>query len=201
VRAAGGVCIADEVQTGLGRMGTSFWAFEDQGVVPDIVVMGKPLGNGHPIAAVATTRAIAQAFDNGMEFFSTFGGNTVSCAVGIAVLDVVRDEGLQEHARLVGDHMGARLRALAAKYPIVGDVRGSGLFWGVELVRDRETLEPAGAEASFVANRMRERGVLLGTDGPYHNVVKIRPPMPFTADDADLLADELELAIGKIPGR
>jgi len=201
VRAAGGVCIADEVQTGLGRMGTSFWAFENQSVVPDIVVMGKPLGNGHPIAAVATTRAIAQAFDNGMEFFSTFGGNTVSCAVGIAVLDVVRDEGLQEHARTVGDHLGARLRALAERHPIVGDVRGSGLFWGVELVRDRATLEPAGAEASFVANRMRERGVLLGTDGPFHNVVKIRPPMPFTAADADLLADELEAAIGKIPSR
>ncbi|MBK5189070.1 MAG: aminotransferase class III-fold pyridoxal phosphate-dependent enzyme, partial [Gemmatimonadaceae bacterium] len=116
VRAAGGVCIADEVQTGLGRMGTSFWAFEAQGVVPDIVVMGKPLGNGHPIAAVATTRAIADAFDNGMEFFSTFGGNTVSCAVGIAVLDVVRDERLQEHARAVGERMGARLRALVDRY-------------------------------------------------------------------------------------
>jgi 4-aminobutyrate aminotransferase-like enzyme/Ser/Thr protein kinase RdoA (MazF antagonist) len=199
VRAAGGVCIADEVQTGLGRMGTSFWAFEDQGVVPDIVVMGKPLGNGHPIAAVATTRAIASAFDNGMEFFSTFGGNTVSCAVGIAVLDVVRDERLQEHALAVGDAMGSRLRALVEKYPIVGDVRGSGLFWGVELVRDRESLEPAGAEASFVANRMRERGILLGTDGPFHNVVKIRPPMPFTAADGDLLVGELEAAIRQLP--
>ncbi|HEY2898748.1 MAG TPA: aminotransferase class III-fold pyridoxal phosphate-dependent enzyme, partial [Gemmatimonadaceae bacterium] len=199
VRAAGGVCIADEVQTGLGRMGTSFWAFEDQGVVPDIVVMGKPLGNGHPLAAVVTTRAIADAFDNGMEFFSTFGGNTVSCAVGIAVLDVVRDERLQEHARAVGDSMGAGLRALVDRFPIVGDVRGSGLFWGVELVRDRETLEPAGAEASFVANRMRERGILLGTDGPYHNVVKIRPPMPFTAADGHSLLGELETALGQLP--
>ena len=124
-----------------------------------------------------------------MEFFSTFGGNTVSCAVGLAVLDVVRDEGLQEHARTVGEQMGARLRALVDEYPIVGDVRGSGLFWGVELVRDRETLEPAGAEASFVANRMRERGILLGTDGPYHNVVKIRPPMPFTAADGHSLLE------------
>jgi 4-aminobutyrate aminotransferase-like enzyme/Ser/Thr protein kinase RdoA (MazF antagonist) len=201
VRAAGGVCIADEVQTGLGRMGTSFWAFEDQRVVPDIVVMGKPLGNGHPIAAVATTRAIADAFDNGMEFFSTFGGNTVSCAVGIAVLDVVRDEKLQEHALAVGERMGAGLRALGDRYEIVGDVRGSGLFWGVELVRDRESLEPAGAEASFVANRMRERGILLGTDGPHHNVVKIRPPMPFTAADGDLLVDELEAAFRQLPPR
>ena len=201
VRAAGGVCIADEVQTGLGRMGTSCWAFEDQGVVPDMVVMGKPLGNGHPIAAVATTRAIADAFDNGMEFFSTFGGNTVSCAVGIAVLDVVRDEQLQAHALEVGERMGARLRALAEHHAIVGDVRGSGLFWGVELVRDRETLEPAGAEASFVANRMRERGILLGTDGPHHNVVKIRPPMPFTAEDGEVLVSELERALRQLPER
>ena len=146
---AADVCIADEVQTGLGRMGTSFWAFEDQRVVPDIVVMGKPLGNGHPIGAVATTRAIADAFDNGMEFFSTFGGNTVSCAIGIAVLDVVRDEGLQEHARVVGDHLLVAATALIDRYAIVGDVRGSGLFLGVELVRDRETLEPAGEEASL----------------------------------------------------
>jgi 4-aminobutyrate aminotransferase-like enzyme len=199
VRGAGGVCIADEVQTGLGRMGTSFWAFEEQGVVPDIVVMGKPLGNGHPLAALVTTRAIASAFDNGMEFFSTFGGNTVSCAVGIAVLDVVRDERLQEHARTVGEQMGARLRALTGEFPIVGDVRGSGLFWGVELVRDRATLEPAGAEASFIANRMRERGVLLGTDGPHHNVIKIRPPMPFTAADGQLLLNELETALRLLP--
>jgi 4-aminobutyrate aminotransferase-like enzyme len=199
VRRAGGVCIADEVQTGLGRMGTSFWAFEDQHVVPDIVVMGKPLGNGHPIGAVATTRAIARAFDNGMEFFSTFGGNTVSCAVGIAVLDVVRDERLQQHAREVGAELVTKLRSLGERYPIVGDVRGSGLFLGVELVRDQETLEPAGTEASFVANRMRERGILLGTDGPYHNVVKIRPPMPFASSDAELLVDALEQSLAELP--
>ncbi len=187
IRAAGGVCIADEVQTGLGRMGTHFWAFEAQGVVPDIVVMGKPLGNGHPMAAVVTTRDIADAFDNGMEYFSTFGGNNVSCAVGLAVLDVLRDEQLQSHALRVGEHLLSRLRALGERYSIIGDVRGTGLFLGVELVRNRETLEPAGTEASFVANRMREMGILLGTDGPYHNVVKIRPPMPFNDDDADVL--------------
>jgi 4-aminobutyrate aminotransferase-like enzyme/Ser/Thr protein kinase RdoA (MazF antagonist) len=198
VRNAGGVCIADEVQTGLGRMGTSFWAFEDQGVVPDIVVMGKPLGNGHPIGAVATTRAIANAFDNGMEFFSTFGGNTVSCAIGIAVLDVVREERLQEHARRVGDQLLTDLRALAERFPIIGDVRGSGLFLGVELVRDRTKLEPAMTEASFVVNRMRERGVLIGTDGPHHNVLKVRPPMPFGLDDAKLLLEALEAALGEI---
>jgi 4-aminobutyrate aminotransferase-like enzyme/Ser/Thr protein kinase RdoA (MazF antagonist) len=200
VRNAGGVCIADEVQTGLGRMGTSFWAFEDQRVVPDIVVMGKPLGNGHPIGAVATTRAIAEAFDNGMEYFSTFGGNTVSCAVGIAVLDVLRDEGLMEHARGVGEQMLAGLASLKERHPIIGDVRGSGLFLGVELVRDRETREPAGDEAGFVANRMRERGVLLGTDGPFHNVVKIRPPMPFETADAEVLIEQLNFALGELPG-
>jgi 4-aminobutyrate aminotransferase-like enzyme len=156
IRSAGGLCIADEVQTGLGRMGTSYWAFEDQHVVPDIVVMGKPLGNGHPIGAVATTRSVAEAFDNGMEFFSTFGGNTVSCAAGIAVLDVVRDEGLQEHARKVGERLLAGLAPMAEHHPLVGDVRGSGLFLGVELVRDQTTLEPADAEASFVVNRMRD---------------------------------------------
>ncbi len=192
VRAAGGVCIADEVQTGLGRMGTHFWAFEAHGVVPDIVVMGKPLGNGHPLAAVVTTRAIADAFDTGMEYFSTFGGNTVSCAVGLAVLDVMRDEALQAHALRVGDHLLHALRALGDQFPLVGDVRGSGLFLGVELVRDRETREPGAAEASYVANRMRERGILLGTDGPYHNVVKIRPPMPFDEDDARVLVTCLE---------
>ena len=198
VRAAGGVCIADEVQTGLGRMGTSFWAFEDQDVVPDVVVMGKPLGNGHPLGAVVTTPEIAAAFDNGMEYFSTFGGNTVSCAVGIAVLDVLRDEGLQAHALRVGSRMLAGLRRLVERHALVGDVRGSGLFLGVELVRDRATLEPAGAEASYVANRLREIGILLGTDGPFHNVVKIRPPMPFDDGDADLLIEALDRVLTEL---
>jgi 4-aminobutyrate aminotransferase-like enzyme len=197
VREAGGVCIADEVQTGLGRIGTHCWAFEAHGVVPDIVVLGKPLGNGHPLAAVITTHAIARAFDGGMEFFSTFGGNNVSCAAGIAVLDVLRDEDLQGHALRVGTRMLAALRPLAARYAIVGDVRGSGLFLGVELVRDRETLEPAGAEASFIVNRMREAGVLIGTDGPFHNVLKIRPPMPFTDQDADHLVAVLDRVLAR----
>jgi 4-aminobutyrate aminotransferase-like enzyme/murein DD-endopeptidase MepM/ murein hydrolase activator NlpD len=200
VRAAGGVTIADEVQTGLGRLGTSFWAFEDQGVVPDIVVMGKPLGNGHPIGAVVTTSEIAASFDNGMEFFSTFGGNTVSCAIGLSVLDVLRDEQLQSHALRIGRRMLAGLRPFVDRHPIVGDVRGSGLFLGVELVRDRATLEPAGSEASYVANRVRELGILLGTDGPYHNVVKIRPPMPFNAEDADLLVGALDRVLGDLAG-
>ncbi|MCL4832746.1 MAG: aminotransferase class III-fold pyridoxal phosphate-dependent enzyme [Caldilineaceae bacterium] len=198
VRAAGGICIADEVQTGYGRIGTRFYAFEAQGVVPDVVVLGKPIGNGHPLAALITTAEIAASFDNGMEFFSTFGGNPVSCAVGLAVLDVVTEEGLQEHARRVGEHLLAGLRPFAQRFPLVGDVRGSGLFLGVELVRDRETLEPAPAEASYVANRMREEGILLGTDGPLHNVVKIRPPMPFGFGDADRLVETFERILDEL---
>ncbi len=192
VRAGGGLCIADEVQTGLGRIGTHFWAFEAHGVVPDIVVMGKPLGNGHPLATVVTTPDIAASFDNGMEFFSTFGGNPVSCAVGLAVLDVVADEQLQAHALRVGQRLLDRLAPMAERFEIVGDVRGSGLFLGVELVHDRDSREPAGREADYVVNRMRELGILLGTDGPHHNVLKIRPPMPFSELDADLLVATLE---------
>ena len=207
IREAGGLCIADEVQTGLGRLGTHLWAFEAQDVVPDIVVLGTPVGNGHPIGAVVTTREIADSFANGMEFFSTFGGNTVSCAIGLAVLDVLRDEGLQAHADRVGREMLAALRPLCERYPIVGDVRGSGLFLGVELVRDRGTLEPAGAEAAYLADRMREEGILLGTDGPDHNVIKIRPPMPFATADGDrlvevlerIVADELRPGLGRSP--
>jgi len=191
VRNAGGVCIADEVQTAYGRIGSHFYGFQQQGVVPEIVVLGKPIGNGHPIGAVVTTDAIAASFDNGMEFFSTFGGNTVSCAIGLTVLDVVEDEQLQAHAERVGSHLLAELRPLVDRSPLVGDVRGSGLFIGVELVRNRETLEPATTEASDVVNRLRDEGILIGTDGPHHNVLKIRPPMPFTIDDANLVASTL----------
>lgn len=198
VRAAGGVCIADEVQTGFGRVGTHFWGFETQGVVPDVVVLGKPAGNGHPLAAVVTTPAIAASFDNGMEFFSTFGGNPVSCAAGLAVLDVIEEEGLQAHAVRVGERMLAGLRPLVDRHPLAGDVRGSGLFLGVELVRDRGTLEPAGEEAAYVANRLREHRILLGTDGPFHNVVKIRPPMPFDEANADFLVATLESVLAEL---
>lgn len=189
VRGAGGVCIADEVQTGYGRIGTHFWAFEKYGVVPDIVVLGKPIGNGHPIGAVITTRAIAGSFDNGMEFFSTFGGNNVSCAIGLQVLKVVQEENLQAHALNVGERLLKGLRELQQRHEIIGDVRGSGLFLGVELVRDRI---PATREAARIVNQLRERGILLGTDGPHHNVIKIRPPMPFSEADADLLLTTFE---------
>ena len=182
VRGAGGVCIADEVQTGFGRTGTHFYAFEKYGVVPDIVVFGKPIGNGHPIGAVITTRAIADSFNNGMEFFSTFGGNNVSCAIGLKVLEVVQEESLQAHALRVGDHMLTRLHALHPRHEVIREIRGSGFFLGVELTEN----------ASAVVNQMRERGILMGTEGPLNNVIKIRPPMPFSTEDADQLVETLD---------
>jgi 4-aminobutyrate aminotransferase-like enzyme len=165
-------------------------------VVPDVVVLGKPMGNGFPLAAVVTTPAIAASFDNGMEFFSTFGGNPVACAAGLAVLDVLEEEKLPERAARVGRHLQARLAELAARFPLIGDVRGRGLFLGIDLVRDRATRQPASEAAAHVANRLRERGVLTGTDGPHGNVLKLRPPLVITERDADLfvsvLADILE---------
>lgn len=181
VRATGGVCIADEVQTGFGRTGTHFWAFETHGVVPDVVTMGKPIGNGHPLGAVVTTREIADAFNNGMEYFNTFGGNPVSCAIGLAVLDVIEREGLQERARAVGDVLTRGLKSIG--HAAVRDVRGSGLFLGVELVD--------GEFAKFVVNRMCDRGFLMSSDGPLHNVLKIKPPMVFSMDDAQRLVAAL----------
>jgi len=187
VRAAGGICIADEVQTGFGRVGTHFWGFQTQGVVPDIVTMGKPAGNGHPLAIVVTTPEIADRFANGMEYFNTFGGNPVSCAIGLAVLDVIEQEGLQKNARVTGNYLLEKLRTLQASHELLGDVRGLGLYIGAELVLDRQTMEPAGDHASYVANRMRDYGVLISTDGPFHNVLKIKPPILFSQADADHL--------------
>jgi 4-aminobutyrate aminotransferase-like enzyme/Ser/Thr protein kinase RdoA (MazF antagonist) len=196
-RAAGVVCIADEVQVAFGRLGTHFWGFETQGVVPDIVVMGKPIGNGFPLAAVVTSRAIAESFANGMEFFSTFGGNPVACAAGLAVLDVLRDEDLQENALRVGDELVAALRDVQGCHPLIGDVRGSGLFLGLDLVKDRQTREPARNQASYVVNRLRENGILTGTDGPHHNVIKLRPPLVFSSADAELFVRTLESVLGE----
>ncbi|MCP5047511.1 MAG: aminotransferase class III-fold pyridoxal phosphate-dependent enzyme [bacterium] len=183
-RASGAVCIADEVQIGFGRVGSHMWGFETQGVIPDIVTMGKPMGNGHPLAAVVTTPGIADAFNNGMEYFNSFGGTPVSCAIGLAVLEVIRSEGLQEHALTVGEYMKTGLRDLMAKYPLIGDVRGLGLFIGIELVTDGETLSPARKEAEFIAGRMKEEGILVSIDGPLHNVIKIKPPLVFNRADA-----------------
>jgi 4-aminobutyrate aminotransferase-like enzyme len=195
VRARGAVCIADEVQVGFGRLGVDFWGFATQGVVPDIVTLGKPIGNGHPLAAVVTTPELAASFDNGMEYFNTFGGNPVSCAVGMTVLEVIEREQLQENALRVGSHLKAGLESLKNRHGWIGDVRGLGLFIGVEMVRSRETLEPAAEEASYAVERMKEVGVLTSTDGPHHNVIKIKPPLVFTESDADTLVAALERAL------
>src|SRR5258707_2130340 len=201
VRAEGAVCIADEVQVGFGRLGTHFWGFETQGVVPDIAVFGKPMGNAFPLAGVVTTREIAASFANGMEFFSTFGGNPVACAAGLAVLDVLRDENLQQNALTVGTQWIHDLRELQAKHPLIGDVRGLGLFLGIDLVTDRETRAPAPRQASYVVNRLREEGILTGTDGPHHNVIKLRPPLFFTAADAGRFTSTLANIFGEPAAR
>jgi 4-aminobutyrate aminotransferase-like enzyme len=195
VRAAGGLCIADEVQTGCGRMGSHFWAFETQGVIPDIVTIGKPIGNGHPLGVVVTTRAIADAFANGMEYFNTFGGNPVSCAIGSAVLDVIQEEKLQEGAFQIGSHLLDRLCELQKKSPMIGDVRGVGLFLGIELVKDKVSKEPNPQAAHHLVNRLRDQAVLLSTDGPDHNVIKIKPPMVVTIDDLDYFLDRLSITL------
>lgn len=189
-RATGAVCIADEVQTGFGRVGEAFWAFELHGVVPDIVVLGKPMGNGHPIGAVVTTEAIAASFENGMEFFSSFGGNPVSCAIGLEVLNVIEEEGLQENAASTGAWLRKGLQALALQHPKIGDVRGLGLFLGIEIVRPG-TLEPDAAAAKQVVETMKAKGILLSTDGPDHNVIKLKPPLVFSQTDADFLLRSL----------
>ncbi len=197
VRAAGGWYIADEVQTGCGRHGRHFWAFEEHGVRPDIVTIGKPIGNGHPLGVVVTTQAIASAFANGMEYFNTFGGNPVSCAIGLEVLHVIRDEGLQQNALETGAWLSGRLQDLARQFPILGDVRGPGLFLGVELVKNPESREPATTQAAYLVNRMRELGVLMSLDGPFHNVLKIKPPLVFGKKEADFLVEMLERVLGE----
>ena len=197
VRQDGGVCICDEVQVGFGRVGSHFWGFETQGVVPDIVTMGKPIGNGHPLGAVVTTPEIAESFANGMEYFSTFGGNPVSCAVGLAVLDVLDDEALQEHAHRVGSHLRDGLLSLMERHPAMGDVRGRGLFLGIEIVSDRAKREPHAGAARYVVERMKDHGILLSTDGPDHNVIKFKPPMVFTQTDGERLVEVLDRVLSE----
>jgi len=192
IRAAGGICIADEVQTGLGRLGDYYFAFEHQGAVPDIVVLGKPIGNGHPLGVLITTREIADAFAQGPEYFSTFGGSTLSCRMGKEVLDIVDDEGLQENARVRGAELMTGLQALMAKYDVIGDIRGMGLFIGVELVTDRDSKQPATDAASYVINRLREHRILTGREGPNDNILKIRPPLTIDAEDIDMLLQVMD---------
>jgi 4-aminobutyrate aminotransferase-like enzyme len=191
----GALCISDEVQVGFGRTGDSFWCFEAQGAVPDIVTMGKPIGNGHPLAAVVTTREIAATFDTGMKYFNTFGGNPVSCEVGLAVLDEIESLGLQRRAAEVGAYFLTSLQGLMDRHPLIGDVRGRGLYLGVELVRDRATLEPATHEAYLIAERMKDEGVIVYPTGGYDNVLKLKPPMVFDRSHADLFVDTLDAVL------
>ncbi|MFO1201849.1 MAG: aminotransferase class III-fold pyridoxal phosphate-dependent enzyme [Tabrizicola sp.] len=199
IRARGGICIADEVQCGFGRVGPAFWGFATQDVTPDIVVLGKPIGNGHPLAAVVTTPDLAAKFANGMEYFNSFGGNPVSMAVGHAVLDVIEAEDLPARAVTTGEALMQGYRDLARRHPIIGDVRGMGLFIGVELVSDRDTRTPAPEAADHVVDTLRLRGILASTDGPDDNVLKIKPPLVFGPDEAAILLAETEAALATLP--
>lgn len=197
VRAHGGLCIADEVQVGYGRTGAHWWAHEAHGVQPDMVTIAKAMGNGHPLGAVLTKRSIVDAFAKTGSFFSSAGGSPVSCTVGLAVLDIIRDEKLQENAKAVGDRLAARCTALAERFPIVGAVHGRGLYMGVELVRDRESREPATKESYAICERMRELGVICQPTGERANVLKMKPPMVLTLADADFFADALEKTLAE----
>src|SRR5688572_1006203 len=198
IRAAGGLFIADEVQSGFYRTGGEMWGFSYADVVPDIVTLGKPAGDGHPIGAVITTPAIAGKFAEKFSYFNTFGGNPVSAAVGMAVLDVLEREGIQQNVIAAGRVLEAGLVKLASRYPLVADVRGRGLFWGLEIVRDHATRAPAVAEADRLMNLMREDGFLLGRTGAFDNVIKIRPPLVFSPDDARMLLDGLARALSRV---
>jgi 4-aminobutyrate aminotransferase-like enzyme/Ser/Thr protein kinase RdoA (MazF antagonist) len=195
VQKAGGLCISDEVQTGVGRMGKTFWGFQLHHVIPDIVTIGKPLGNGHPIAAVACTKEVAEKFANGMEFFNTFGGNPVSCAIATEVLRVVKRDELQENALIVGEFLKSELIKLSKEFTIIGDVRGQGLFLGIELVD--EEMNPLAEKTDYIINRMKDFGVLMSSDGPDHNVIKIKPPITFTKENAQEVIFYLQKIFGE----
>ena len=197
VRKSGGLCIADEVQIGFGRMGTDFWGFETCGVIPDIVTLGKSIGNGHPLSAVVTTKEIADQFNNGMEYFNSYGGNPVSCAIGEAVLDVIEDEGLQENAEIVGSYLIEELFKLQSKYTFIGQIRGQGLFIGIELISNTDTLKPNKTLAAKIVNQMKDAGILISIDGPDHNVLKIKPPMVFNLENANELVINLKTIFDK----
>ena len=197
IRKQGGVCISDEVQTGFGRLGAHFWGYEMDDVIPDIVVLGKPIGNGHPMAAVVCSNEIATSFENEMEFFSSFGGNPVSCAIGMAVLDVMENEKLQENALVTGNYLISQLKQLQSSHLCIGDVRGAGLFLGVEFIHDPVTREPATSLTSFIQNELKERKILVDTDGPFENVLKIKPPLCFTKKNADQLTKEIDAILAK----
>ena len=185
-------------QSGLCRLGDHYWGFQDSGVVPDIVTMGKPLGDGDPLAAVVTTPQIAERFACNYHYFNTFGGNPVSAAVGLAVVDVIEQEGILKSVHDTGAKLIHGLRGFMAQHGLIGDVRGKGLSYGVEIVRDRVTREPAAADAARIRERLREIGILLGTSGPNNNVLKIRPPLVFNREHADLLLEGLDRALAAL---
>ena len=197
VRDNNGVCIADEVQVGFGRMGESFWGFETQDIVPDIVTLGKSIGNGHPLSVVVTSEDLSNQFNNGMEYFNSFGGNPVSCAIGHAVLKVIEEEELQKNAFRVGNELKKLLNELKSVHDIIGDVRGKGLFLGIEIIRDLETLEPDKQVTHKIVNEMRNRKILLSSDGPDHNVIKVKPPMVFNSSNALFLVETLDKVLSK----
>lgn len=199
VSKAGGLLICDEVQSGFGRTGTHFWAHEKMGIVPDIMTLGKPMANGHPVGGVVAKADIVAAFRNSYRYFNTFGGNPVSCAAAMAVLEEIEAQDLVSNAKVVGDHARARLKALQEKHEIIGDTRGSGLIFGAEMVLDRATKEPASAFTDRAINAMRHRGVILSKLGRHKNTLKIRPPMPFSIEDADLLFDTLDDVLAQTP--
>jgi 4-aminobutyrate aminotransferase-like enzyme len=195
IRGAGGLVVADEVQSGFGRCGDSFWGFSFHGIIPDLVTMGKPMANGHPVGAVVMRSDIHAAFAKRVDFFSTFGGNPVSAAAALATLEVIERDRLQENCRNTGARFREQIKALAQRHATIGDVRGRGLMIGVDIVSDRESREAAAPEARRIVNRMRELGVLVGIDGPFGNVLKIRPPMPFSPEHAQITVDALNHAL------
>ncbi len=199
IREQGGICISDEVQTGFGRLGDHFWGFEMHGVIPDMVILGKPMGNGHPIGAVVTTDEIAASFEKGVEFFSSFGGNPVSCAVGLSVLEVIAEEGLQQNAKAVGDYYKEMLTALQKKHKTIGDVRGSGLFLGIDIVH-AGTTNTHHKLAQYLKNGLRQRHILISTDGPDDSVLKTKPPLCFTKTDAEQVVEALDKLLSEYTG-
>ena len=199
VRKAGGLLICDEVQSGFGRTGTHFWAHQKMGVVPDIITMGKPMANGHPVGGVVTSAEIMKSFRSGYRYFNTFAGNPVSCAAAMAVLEELEERQLVANADQVGKYARARLERLKQKHACIGDVRGSGLVFGAELVLDRDSKEPASSFTDRVINTMRHRGIILSKLGRHKNTLKIRPPMPFSIANADLLLDTLDEVLAEVP--
>lgn len=198
VRKAGGLFVADEVQPGFGRLGSHFWGFDSHGVVPDIATMGKPMGNGYPISAVVTSAEVVESFRRNSHYFNTFGGTPVACAAALAVLEVIEQEGLQAHALETGKYLLEGLKELATNQPLIGDIRGSGLFVGIDLVRNRESREPATDETQTAVNLLRQQGILIGSTGQHDNILKVRPPMVFSKENADLLLQKLQLVLGQL---